>query len=94
MFTYTLPIFCRISDESALILNFLRNWRLRVKLLVLLFCRQELRIFLARLSDDPCKALKQVTTGLSKWSERFMGDCDSQKNKQHIPKVILFNINF
>ena len=26
-----LPIFCRISDESALIRNFLRNGRVRVK---------------------------------------------------------------
>lgn len=38
-----------------------------------------------RLDDESCKAVKQVTTGFSKWADRFMSDCGSYKKNSHIP---------
>ena len=33
--------------------------------------------------DDPCLGMKQLTTGFSKWSDRYLSSCFGQKNHQH-----------
>ena len=32
---------------------------------------------------NPCKGMKQLITGFSKWSERYISSCSGQKNYQH-----------
>ena len=36
--------------------------------------------------DDPCKGMKQIITGFSKWSERYISSCPGQKNYSHQTK--------
>ena len=38
------------------------------------------------ISKDPCEAVKQITTGFKKWSDRFMADCGSHQKNPQIPK--------
>ena len=38
------------------------------------------------ISADPCLAVKEVTKMISKWSDRFMGDCKSHQSNPQIPK--------
>ena len=33
--------------------------------------------------EDPCVGMKQIITGFSKWSERYISSCSGQKNYQH-----------
>ena len=33
--------------------------------------------------DDPCTGMKQIITGFSKWSERYISKCSGQKNYSH-----------
>ena len=32
---------------------------------------------------NPCKGMKQLITGFTKWSERYISSCSGQKNYQH-----------
>lgn len=32
--------------------------------------------------EDPCKGIKQIITGFSKWSDRYISSCPGQKNRQ------------
>lgn len=36
--------------------------------------------------EDPCKGMKQIITGFSKWSDRYISSCSDQKNHQHQAK--------
>ena len=36
--------------------------------------------------DDPCIGMKQIITGFSKWSERYISSCFGQKNNSHQAK--------
>ena len=36
--------------------------------------------------DDPCLGMKQIITGFSKWSDRYISSCSGQKNYQHQAK--------
>ena len=36
--------------------------------------------------ENPCNGMKQIITGFSKWSERFISSCSGQKNFQHQAK--------
>ena len=36
--------------------------------------------------DDPCVGMKQIITGFSKWSDRYISSCSGQKNHQHQAK--------
>ena len=36
--------------------------------------------------EDPCIGMKQIITGFSKWSERYMAACNGQKNFSHQAK--------
>lgn len=38
------------------------------------------------ISKDPCEAVKQITVGFRKWSDRFMADCGSHQKNPQIPK--------
>ena len=33
--------------------------------------------------EDPCIGMKQIITGFSKWSERYISTCSGQKNYSH-----------
>ena len=33
-------------------------------------------------TQDPCVGTKQITTGFSKWAQRYIGNCSGQKNNQ------------
>ena len=33
--------------------------------------------------EDPTVGIKQITTGFSKWAQRYLSECSGQKNKQH-----------
>ena len=39
----------------------------------------------ARLSKDPEKAVKQITTGLRKWAERYLNNCHGMR-KDEVPR--------
>ena len=36
--------------------------------------------------DDPCIGMKQIITGFSKWSARYISACSGQKNNYHQAK--------
>ena len=36
--------------------------------------------------EDPCTGMKQIITGFSKWSDRYISSCSGQKNHQHQAK--------
>ena len=38
------------------------------------------------ISTDPCRATKEITKMISKWSDRFMADCKSHQRNPQIPK--------
>ena len=33
--------------------------------------------------EDPCTGMKQIITGFSKWSDRYISTCSGQKNHSH-----------
>ena len=33
--------------------------------------------------ENPCNGMKQIITGFSKWSDRYISKCSGQKNYQH-----------
>ena len=33
--------------------------------------------------ENPCKGMKQLITGFSKWSDRYISNCSGQKNMKH-----------
>merc|ERR1712150_363010 len=35
---------------------------------------------------NPCKGMKQIITGFSKWADRYISSCSGQKNYQHQTK--------
>ena len=39
----------------------------------------------ARLSKDPERAVKQITTGLRKWAERYLNNCHGMR-KDEVPR--------
>ena len=36
--------------------------------------------------NDPCTGMKQIITGFSKWSDRYISKCSGQKNYSHQAK--------
>jgi len=36
--------------------------------------------------EDPCKGMKQILTGFSKWSDRYISECSGQRTMQHQKK--------
>ena len=34
--------------------------------------------------EDPCKGIKQITTGYRKWAERYISECGGQRNNKYI----------
>ena len=33
--------------------------------------------------EDPCKGMKQILTGFSKWSDRYISECSGQRTMKH-----------
>ena len=38
--------------------------------------------------ENPCIGMKQILTGFSKWSDRYISSCNGQKNHSHQDKRI------
>lgn len=39
--------------------------------------------------EDPCKGMKQILTGFSKWSDRYISECSGQRTMQHQKKRMI-----
>ena len=37
-------------------------------------------------TENPCKTVNKLTTGISNWTDRYMSLCNGQKNKSHQKK--------
>ena len=40
--------------------------------------------FLRYDQTDPCRGIKQITTGYRKWAQRYISQCGGQRNHKHI----------
>ena len=52
--------------------------------------RQRREVTLERYDrENPCKGIKQLLTGFSKWSDRYIASCSGQKNRQSQPNRMI-----